>query len=86
MFVKVKALRRELRTKSFYIIRTGSHFYGTEYEIWADFGPVENNEKKLSIMSNFLGRLFNVFVSIHFCQTKKKNMSQEPGVLSQKGN
>ena len=26
--------------------RAGSHFYGTEYEIWADFGPVGNTEKK----------------------------------------
>jgi hypothetical protein len=23
----------------------GSHFYGTEYEIWADFGPVGNTGK-----------------------------------------
>ena len=33
-------------TKSLYRSRTGSHFYGTEYEIWADFGPVGNTEKK----------------------------------------
>ena len=25
---------------------TVSHFYGTEYEIWAGFGPVGNTEKK----------------------------------------
>ena len=25
----------------------GSHFYGTEHEIWADFGPVGNTEKKI---------------------------------------
>ena len=25
----------------------GSHFYGTEYEIWADFGPVGNTEKNV---------------------------------------
>ena len=25
----------------------GSHFYGTEYEIWAGFGPVGNTEKKI---------------------------------------
>jgi hypothetical protein len=29
-----------------------SHFYGTEYEIWADFGPVGNTEK-----TNIFGRL-----------------------------
>ena len=26
--------------------RAGRHFYGTEYEIWADFEPVGNTEKK----------------------------------------
>ena len=25
----------------------GSHFYRTEYDIWADFGPVGNSEKKI---------------------------------------
>ena len=29
-----------------YRSRAGSHFYGTEYEIWADFGPVGNIKKK----------------------------------------
>ena len=33
---------------------TGNHFYGTEYEIWTDCGPVGNTEKSLGpIMSNF---------------------------------
>ena len=27
--------------------RAGRHFYGTENEIWASFGPVGNTEKKL---------------------------------------
>ena len=27
-------------SKPLYISRGESHFYGTEYEIWADFGPV----------------------------------------------
>ena len=46
-----------------YRSRAGSHFYGTEYEIWADFGPVGNTEKKVGgpIMSNFWGRFFHVF-------------------------
>ena len=34
-------------TKSFYRIRVGSHFYGTEYEIWTNFGHVGNTEKKI---------------------------------------
>ena len=34
-------------TKSLYRSRAGSHFCGTEYEIWADFGPVGNTEKKI---------------------------------------
>ena len=33
-------------TKSLYRSCAGSHFYGTEYEIWADFWPVSNTEKK----------------------------------------
>ena len=33
--------------KSLYISCAGSHFYGTEHEIWADFGPVGNTEKKI---------------------------------------
>ena len=30
-----------------YIEVTRTHFYGTEYEIWADFGLVGNTEKKV---------------------------------------
>ena len=26
---------------------SGRHFYGTENESWAGFGPVDNNEKKM---------------------------------------
>ena len=33
--------------KSLYRSRAGSHFYGTEYEIWTDFGPVGNTEKNI---------------------------------------
>ena len=33
---------------------SGRHFYGTENEIWASFGPVGNTEKNWGpIMSNF---------------------------------
>ena len=40
--------------KSLYRSRAGSHFFGTESEIWADFGLVGSTEKILGpIMSNF---------------------------------
>ena len=35
-----------LESKSLYRSRAGSHFYGTEYEIWTEFRPVGNTEKK----------------------------------------
>ena len=37
-----------MSSQSHYICRSpaGRHFYGTENEIWAGFGPVGNNEKK----------------------------------------
>ena len=34
------------QAKSLYRSRAVSHFYGTEYEILAGFGPVGNTEKK----------------------------------------
>ena len=36
------------------------HFYGTEIEIWAGFGLVDNTEENEPIMSNFSGS-FNMF-------------------------
>ena len=59
VFVKTDAekgiVNTVVRSKSLYRSLAGSHFYGTEYEIWAEFGPVGNTEKKRSgpIMSNF---------------------------------
>ena len=48
--------------KSLYRSRARRHFYGTENEIWAGFGPVCNTEKKWGrIMSNFRGWFFHVF-------------------------
>ena len=35
-----------MQAKSLYRNCAGSQFFGTEYEIWADFGPVGNTEKK----------------------------------------
>ena len=32
--------------KSLYRSLAGNHYYATEYEIWADFGPAGNSEKK----------------------------------------
>ena len=49
----------ELFAKSLYRSRAGNHFY----DIWADFGPVGNTEKKTSfgpIMSNFWEQFFHV--------------------------
>ena len=49
----------QIHTKSLYRSCAGSHFYGTEHEIWADFRPVGNTEKKIgAIMSNFCLRYF----------------------------
>jgi hypothetical protein len=43
----MSALRLKLRPKSLCRSREGSHFYGTEYEIWANFGLVGSTEKKI---------------------------------------
>ena len=43
-------------------------FYGTGIEIWAGFGPIGTTEKKKIfglIMSNFLGRVFQIFMGIN---------------------
>ena len=45
--------RNHLTAKSLYGSRAGRHFYGTENEIWAGFGPVGNNKNMGPIMSNF---------------------------------
>jgi hypothetical protein len=46
-----------------YRSRAGRHFYGTENEIWAGFGPVGNTEEKNCglIMSNFFEGVFFMF-------------------------
>ena len=36
-----------LHPKSLHRSCAGRHYYGTEYEIWADLGLVGNTEKKL---------------------------------------
>jgi hypothetical protein len=50
-------------SKSLYRSRAGSHFYGTEYEIWADFGPVGNTEKRVggADYDQLLGAGFSFF-------------------------
>ena len=48
--------RNHLTAKSLHESLAERHFYGTETEIWADFGPVSSTEKKFGpIMSNFWG-------------------------------
>ena len=45
--------------KSLYRSLTGRHLYGTEYEIWADFGQVGNTEKKIwADYEQLLGTIF----------------------------
>ena len=52
-------------------------FYGTGIEIWAGFGPGGITEKKRfgPIMSNFLGRFFQVFVGKNKLKLNKKHCS-----------
>ena len=53
----------------------GSHFYGTEYEIWANFEPVGNTEKKIGAVKfttfedGFL--MFSCAKKLDIVQTKK---------------
>ena len=52
--------------------RAGSHFYGTEYEIWADFGPVGNTEKKMGAdYEQLLRAVFYCFRGQKKCYLKK---------------
>ena len=44
--VKVRRKLKNFEAKSVYRSHKRSHFYGREYEIWADFGPIGNTEKK----------------------------------------
>ena len=55
--------------KSLHRSHSGSHFRGTEYEIWADFGPVGNTEKKLGADYEQLQRAF--FSSFHGKKNQK---------------
>ena len=51
-----------MKPKSLYESCAGRHFYGTENEIWAGFGPVGSTEKEWrTLMSNFEGGFFHVF-------------------------
>ena len=47
--------------KSLYRSRAGSPFYGTEYEILADFGPVGNTEKNWADYEQLLRAVFSCF-------------------------
>ena len=50
-----------MHTKSLYISRAVSNFYGTEIEIWAGFGPVGNNEKYGEDYEQLLRLVFFLF-------------------------
>jgi hypothetical protein len=50
--------------------RAGSNFYGTEIEIWADFGPVDSTEKKFG--ADYEQLLREVFSCFHRQKTKFK--------------
>ena len=55
---------------------TGSYFYGTEYEIWGDFGPVGNTEKKIvADFEQLLRLVFSMLLWAKKCYLKKKNCS-----------
>ena len=56
-----------LSTKSLFISRAVSNFYGTEIEIWAGFGPVGSTEKKLDwLWATFEGGFFRGKIKIKF--------------------
>ena len=58
-----------MSSQSHYICRSpaGRHFYGTENEIWAGFGPVGNNEKKIGTdYEQLLSAVFYVFMAKDF--------------------
>ena len=54
------------KTKSLYRSHAGRHFYGTENEIWAGFGPVGNTEKKLGADYEQLLRVFFHVLGAYF--------------------
>ena len=43
--IEMKLIAIQKRPKSLYRSHTGRHFYGTENEIWAGFGPADNTGK-----------------------------------------
>ena len=71
-----------MQTKSLYISRMVSNFYGTEIMIWTGFGPAGNTEKKIgadyerllrSVFSCFQGQ--NVFyLSFKYCSVCTKKL------------
>ena len=56
-----------LQTKSLYRSCARSHFYVTEYDISADFGPLAILKKTLGrLLASFEGGFFHVFVGKNF--------------------
>ena len=48
--------------------RAGSHFYGTEYGVWTDFGPVGNTD--------FFLLLLRVFFYVSWAKKHLKNLQR----------
>jgi hypothetical protein len=64
-----------MHTKSLYISRAVSNFYGTEIEIWAGFGPVGNNEKEnWADYEQLLREFFHLFMGKFFLKIFLKKM------------
>ena len=71
------------KAKSLYRSCAGSNSYGTEYDIWADFGLVGNNEKRFGAdYEQFLRVFFScfhgqnkIFVFINFLIFKKSSLN-----------
>ena len=59
-----QAIRPNTSAQSLYRSCAGSHFYGTEYKIWADFRSVGNTGKKVVHISDCL--IFRYFLQLIF--------------------
>ena len=65
---------RSLQSHYTEVARAGRHFYGTENEIWAGFGPVGNTEKKMPDYEHFLRSGFFMFLGANFFSNLFKNI------------
>ena len=79
-----------INLKSLYRSRVGRHFYGTENEIWAGFGPVGNTEKKLGadyeqllrvVFSCFQGQINTLKFFLKYCSVCTKKLHKINNIL-----